>query len=375
MTARTVVHFLDSDTFGGCEQVILLLLAGLDRERWRPVLFHHESPGISRLLVEVDRLGIPRRSCPEINSRSIMTALPQVIRELRAIRADVVHVHLNWLLACRHQIAAAWASRVPAIVATSHLCGPIQHGRFDLLKRRLQASAVDRFIAVSDEVRDRLCSGLGLKESKVRVVRNGIQFTRFQQRADPALRAAVCDGCERPIVFTSARLHTQKGHIYLLDAARCIPEAVFVIAGDGPEHRRLEEYAKQIGVEDRVRFLGQREDVSGLLANCDVFVLPSLYEGLPLSVLEAMAAGKPVVATSIGGTKEAVVDGVTGLLIPPRDPSSMAAAIRKLLFDTSLAKRLGAAGRVRAAEAFSCESMARGVTRVYEEIFSSRYHT
>jgi glycosyltransferase involved in cell wall biosynthesis len=156
--------------------------------------------------------------------------------------------------------------------------------------------------------------------------------------------------------------------VYLLEAAAMVPDALFVFAGDGPERDSLKELARTLGVEGRVRFLGHRKDVPQLLASCDLFVLPSLYEGLPLSVLEAMAAGTPVVATSIRGTDEAVIDGVTGRLVPPEDPVALASAIRTMLTERSLAARLAEAGKTRVREVFSADAMVRGVTQVYDEL-------
>ena len=212
------------------------------------------------------------------------------------------------------------------------------------------------------------CQDLQVPESKVRVVQNGIQLANFGRPPDFALRAMLTGGIDRPIVFTPARLHSQKGHMYLLEAAALVPDALFVLAGDGPERDRLEAFARRLGIEGRVRFLGHRRDIPQLLASCDLFVLPSLYEGLPVTVLEAMAAGKPVVATDIGGTDEAVMHGATGLLVPPGSPVDLATAIRTLLSDQRLAARLAEAGRAWAVQEFSSASMVRGVTRVYDEL-------
>jgi glycosyltransferase involved in cell wall biosynthesis len=172
------------------------------------------------------------------------------------------------------------------------------------------------------------------------------------------------------VVLTVARLDEQKGHCYLLEAAAQVPEAQFVLAGDGPLRASLEAQARSLGVEDRVKFLGYRSDIADLLADCDVFVLPSLYEGLPLSILEAMSAGKPVIATHIGGTDEAVIAGETGLLVPPADSAALAAAIRSLLTDRPLAQRLATAGRARVAQEFSAAKMVQQVIAVYDELLA-----
>jgi glycosyltransferase involved in cell wall biosynthesis len=119
-----------------------------------------------------------------------------------------------------------------------------------------------------------------------------------------------------------------------------------------------------------VRFLGHREDIPQLLATCDLFVLPSLYEGLPLSVLEAMASRKPVVASKVAGNDEAVVDGWTGMLVPPMDGTALAGAIETMLADQRMAVRFGEAGRKRVAQMFSAEAMVRGVSDIYDELMA-----
>jgi glycosyltransferase involved in cell wall biosynthesis len=176
---------------------------------------------------------------------------------------------------------------------------------------------------------------------------------------------------ERPIILTLARLDKQKGHPYLLRAAVQVPDALFLLAGDGPERAGLENLVQQLGIAGRVLFLGYRQDIADLLKICDMMVLPSLYEGLPLSILEAMAAGKPVIATNIGGTNEAVIDGQTGLLVPPADPPALAAAIRKLIENPLLAGKLAAAGKEQVQREFSVETMICRVTQVYDEILDA----
>jgi glycosyltransferase involved in cell wall biosynthesis len=171
-----------------------------------------------------------------------------------------------------------------------------------------------------------------------------------------------------PVVFTPARLHKQKGHAVLLKAATLVPNAMFVLAGDGPERQSLEALAQELGVASRVHFLGERADVPSLLARSDAFVLPSMYEGLPVSVLEAMAIGTPVVATAVGGTDEVVEHGVNGLLVPPGNPERLADEISRVIGNTSLAASLSEGGKRRVREYFSSQSMLGGVLDVYKEV-------
>jgi glycosyltransferase involved in cell wall biosynthesis len=186
----------------------------------------------------------------------------------------------------------------------------------------------------------------------------------------PTPRAELTNDPAAPLVLTVARLDAQKGIPVLLDAVASVPDAAFVVAGDGPDRAALEARAVSLGLADRVRFLGHRRDVASLLAAADVLVLPSLYEGLPLSVLEAMIAGVPVIATAVGGTDEVVRDGETGTLVPPGDASALAAAIRRVLGDRERSSRLADAARALVAREHSVEAMVASVSRLYETLLA-----
>ncbi len=368
---RTVAHYFDSGGWGGSEQSLLHLLAHLDRRRWRPVLYHHGDRGSIRLVERALELGVEPRRLRRIRGKRAAGRLPQLYRELRDRRPAVFHAHLHWPLACRYELAAAALARVPAVVATVQLFPGISRLRA-LQLRALVVPGVDRYIAVSNDLARCLRRRVGVPEGKIRVVHNGIPVERFDRPPGDALRGALGGADGRPIVLTTARLDMLKGHAHLLEAAATVPEPVFVLAGEGPLRERLEARARQLGLEGRVVFLGHRDDVPELLAVADLFVLPSISEGLPLSVVEAMAAGKPVVATAIGGIDEAVVDGETGILVPPADPVALAAAIRRLLAEGSFARRLGEAGRARARREFSAEAMAERIGGIYAEVLSGR---
>jgi len=364
---RTVVHFIDSPTFGGTEQVLLHLLTGLDRQRWRSILLHHPEPGLAPLLEGARRVGVETRTVPRMAGMNTVTGLPRFLRVLQAERPAVFHAHLCWLLSCKYGLLAAALARVPGIVATAHQYMDPPWGRSTALQQRLFHRCAKRYVAVSQAVANQLCEGFGVPARKVQVIHNDIPF-REAGPPDPALRTALSRASARPIVLTVARLDQQKGHTVLFDAIRDVPDALFVLAGDGPEKTVLEAKARALGIADRVVLLGHRGDIGNLLAACDLFVLPSLYEGLPLAILEAMAAGKAVVATAVGGVAEAVLDGVTGVLVAPRDPSALAKTIRTLVADPLLAHRMGAAGRSRVQREFSSAAMVQEVMRVYEEV-------
>jgi glycosyltransferase involved in cell wall biosynthesis len=362
---RRVVHYVDSDTFGGSEEAALHLMASLDRGRWEPVLLHHPEPGIRRLVDEAARLGIRTRAVLRPAGNRIAGVIP-LWRALRAERPAIFHAHLSWPFACKSGVRAAWLARVPAIVGTAQLYLAPAGGR----RPRLVLGLYRRIIAVSEEVKRRYAAELGVPPRTLAVVRNAIRVTPAAPTRNAPLRAALVDGRPDFVVLTPARLHPQKGHTYLLQAAVQVPGATFVLAGDGPLRGELEAEAHNLGVAGRCVFLGQRDDVPALLAAADLFVLPSLFEGLPVSVLEAMAAERPVVATAIGGTDEAITSEESGLLVPPRDPAALASAIRRLQADPPFARGLAAAARARVEREFSSEATARNVMRVYDEVLA-----
>jgi glycosyltransferase involved in cell wall biosynthesis len=363
--SRTVVHFTDASIFGGAEQMILTLLAGLDHGHWSPILLHHDEAGLAELIDGSRRLNVRTVEVPRHQTRRAIGSF------LRQVRPTIFHAHLNWPLACSDGLVAAALSWVPGVVATQQLFVRIQSRR-RILRHRLLSLAVDRYIAVSHHMATLLREVCVFGARKVLVVHNGIPLPPFERKSRIDLRRSLAGGEDRPIVLTLARLAPQKGIGFLIEAAARVPEALFAVAGDGPERAALEAKADVFGVRDRVLFLGHRRDTPDLLASCDLFVLPSLYEGLPVSVLEAMASAKPVVATAVGGTDEAVEDAVTGLLVPPSDPGALAEAIRKVIADRPLAERLGAEGLRRVRREFSAESVAARTAEIYQALATGR---
>jgi glycosyltransferase involved in cell wall biosynthesis len=364
---RTVVHYIDTSEFGGAEQAMLDLMTGLDRSRWRPVLFHPEAPGL-RLLVEGAReAGIETRVVPVARGLGSARIIPRFRRLVREARPDVFHAHLNWPLGCSVGLLAAAAAGVHGIVATAHLVSDLPHGATISLQRRVVTRVVDRYIAVSRHVARALERVLHVPAERITTVLNAVASTGHQSSRPRLTR----DDTARPVVVTLARLTAQKGIGVLLRAAAELPDVSFVIAGEGPERDRLEAEARSLGITDRVEFVGFQRDSAALLASADLFVLPSLNEGLPLALLEAMAAGTPVVATAIGGIDEVVTHGEHGLLVPAGDASALASAIDTLLRGPALATRLASAARVRVREAFSMERKIREVTAVYDAVGGS----
>jgi len=241
--------------------------------------------------------------------------------------------------------------------------------------RRLYNHGVQAVIAISEGVRAMLITS-GVEPARIHLVPSGVEPERFapQPGARSAARAryGITDGQWLAVVVGA--LEERKGHTVLLEALAALrdPRLRVLCAGDGSLRDALPARAAALGLGDRVRFLGAVDDVAELLAAADAFLMPSHHEGLGVAALEAMAAGIPVVASRVGGLPEAVVDGETGLLVPPADPAALAAAITRLAADPAHARELGAAGRARVQARFSMTAMAEGTLAVYRELVEGR---
>ena len=367
-----VIQYTDSVEFGGAEQCLLNSISGFDLSLWQVVLMYHPAEGLGPLVCKALALGVSLRPIPGGKGARKFKSMILVYKTLRKERPDVFHAHMRWQSACASGILMAALSRIPSIIATLHLYVDVRLGITDRIKSMLIQACVDRFIAVSGWVAEKIHETVGSRKRKIAIVQNGIPVDRYWRPPDPILLEKLTSAGGQPIILTIARLVEQKGISYLLKAADSVPEAIFLLAGDGPDRVALESEANALGLKERVRFLGYREDIPALLSVCNLFVLPSLFEGLPLSILEAMAAGKPVVASAIGGVKECVVDGKTGILVPPEDPLALATAICRILRDQAFARSIAEAGQERAVQYFSINRMAKEVLKVYKESLSSR---
>jgi glycosyltransferase involved in cell wall biosynthesis len=219
-----------------------------------------------------------------------------------------------------------------------------------------------RMVAVSAQVRNYAIKKEKARAERLTVIENGIESLKIQtigHEKRTALRADIGVPEGGLLLLTVGRLTIQKGHTVLLDAISKLKETkiVFAFAGDGPQLEVLQKKAGTLDVNDHVRFLGVRNDINELLLSADVFVQPSLWEGLSLALLEALLAGLPVVATRVEGVIDVVEDGVSALLVPPNDPSALADAIDRLIKDGDLRAELGAAGKKRAQTNYSLDKM------------------
>ena len=365
-----VVHYVDTTTYGGLETTLATILEHHDRSRFDLVLACSPDAGLKPLRDAAQRADVRVLLVPRMG-RTSGRSWARFVVALRKERPVIFHAHLNWPLACHYGIAAAGAARVRSICATEHAFVDIPW-RLSIAVERGLSQVVRRYVAVSRAVADRLMATFGFPTAKLSIVHNGVAADRFSRAPDLRLRDDLAEPGQA-VILALGRLDRQKGQTYLLDAIAGIPGATLVLAGEGPERSRLELRARHLGLERRVRLLGNRSDIPALLAACDVLVQPSAsFEGFGLAALEGMAAGRPVVATDVGGVGEVVLHGRTGLLVPPRSAPALARALTQVLRDPRLARKLGAAGRSRAIAEFSVDRMMERLSAVYQELAEGR---
>lgn len=246
------------------------------------------------------------------------------------------------------------------------------YGKKHLLAYKIASRLYTKSVAVSHAIEHKVQECYGVPPEKTMTIHYGVELERFSNQRTPALKHELGLPADAVVYGTVARFTDQKGHVYLVEAAREIvkqkPDSHFVLAGDGPLRQMLEKKIHHAGLDDHFHLLGFRTDVEEVLKGFDVFVLPSLYEGLPNVVLEAMAGGLPVIATAVDGTPEAVVHNSTGLLIPPRDPGAIADAAKVLGRNQSLRREMGDRGRKRVEQEFSWRGEVEQFVKLYRSL-------
>lgn len=356
----------------GAEAVILALLeraAGADASEVQLGVFHHAGQAEPEVYT--------RARAASLSADLILcegqfdAAVPTRIRTL-ATASGVDAIHAHGYKADIYSWAAFAGRRRPALVSTCHTwydndLAVRLYGALD----RLVLRGLDEVVAVSGEVEARLLAA-GVAPDCVHLIRNGLNTAPFVQASGRRAGAN-----ERPLrVGFAGRLAPEKGvEVFLRAVAELapgLPDAEFVIAGDGPDRAALEHLAKQLRVQDRVHFAGRPASMPVYYASLDVLVSASRQEGLPMVLLEAMASGLPVVATRVGEVPNVVLNGQTGLLVEPDQPRALAAAVFLLLRDAMLRQRMGAAGQARAVAEFSVERMASDYEAVYRRAVRRR---
>lgn len=357
------LHVDTARTWRGGQNQALLTVTGLRALGHRTELVAHPDGVLRRRAAEGGGV-IPLAPRTEMD----LTAAWRLARVLRDLRPDIVHAHDP------HGVAMAALARSigrpepsPFLVASRRVDFRIRQNAFSRWKYR----QVDLFICASECIRQMLVAD-GVEPDRAVTVHEGIDIDHVDAAPPADVRALFWLPHGAPIVGNIAALVPHKGQRYLVEAAALVvgrmPDVRFLIVGDGELRDPLEQEVRREQLERHVIFTGFRPDVLSLLKGFDVFVLSSVTEGLGTSLLDAMAASRAVVATRTGGIPEVVVDGETGLLVPPRDARALAEAIIRLLGDEPLRRAFGAAGRERVERLFSADRMVAGTLAVYERL-------
>ena len=361
-----VVEVMATGTNGGAQEHVFSLVSRLNPARYdvRVVSLSHGS-SVRRL----QKSGIEASVIDEPDDRLAVLALAD---ELAAFEPEVVHNHMY-----RAEVVGTLAAlhlgekgcRRPAVVSTVH-SSRIRCVE-DREKLRQLTPLMDRLIVVSKAI-ERKIAGEGRRGAPISLIYNGVDLQRYNhQQPCCTLHEDYNIDPDAPIVGVVARLEAEKGHRTLLDAwplvLTAVPNAWLLIVGEGSERDSLESQADILGIAERVVFTGRREDVPAVTAALDISVLPSYREAQGLSVLEAMALSRPVVASAVGGIPEMIEDGVSGLLVPPHDCEALAAAIIRLLTDHPLADTLARRGHDLVHDRFCIELMVKAVSDLYDE--------
>ena len=343
----------------GAPKCLYALIKRINQKKYHPIFF---SPYQGPLIKKLRDIGVETI----VFKKNITLNLKRLIRE-----KSIDLVHVNTIVSTY----GAFAGKLARKKVLWHIHEDISKGLWNRFLRQLIRVLSDRIVVVSD----RIHRSFGNK-NKVTTIHNGIDIKEFVKDMEgDTIKQEFDLNKNFPIIGVIGSISPAKGHKYFLKALveveRKYPKVATLIVGESPPvfrrwRGRMEELVKRIGLKERVIFTGLREDISQIMAALDIFVLPSVYEAFGLVLLEAMAFKKPIIASNVGGIPEIVEDGITGLLVPPGDPESLAKAIIEITQHPKEAMKLGERGRERVKRYFSLDVYVQKIEKVYKEILS-----
>src|SRR5207302_1237241 len=395
LTPKKVVHIITRLDHGGSARETIQTVLGHDRGRFcvslafgRPDTMTADDAVLLKAdLQQLGQAGVAVFQVPplvrEINPVLDAWATFALWRMLCRVRPEVVHTHTSKAGSVGR--LAAWLAGIPVVIHTPH--GHLFYGYYGrflsslvCFGERFLARLTDRIVTLTDRGAEEHVRYKIAGQQKFVTIHGGNSLAPFRSMRVNATfkRRELGLPPEGPIIGTVGRLVPIKGHTWLIRAVPRVlaefPQACVVLIGDGPLRGELKELTAELGISPHVVFLGTRHDIPECLTALDLFVLPSLNEGMGRALVEAMAVGCPVVATCVGGIPDVVTDGATGLLVPPRDDRALADAILTLLRDRRLLAAYGEAAQRRVDERFDIETMVRSIERLYDEVWQKKRH-
>lgn len=376
MTPIPILYAISRMNIGGAQRHLLEVLAHLDRKIFAPTLYCLQARPKDPFVAEALALGVEvldgrvSRSLRGVGSFLQVLELSAELRRrgVRLVHSYLFHANLLGTLAAR-------LARVPVALASKRSLDTYAR-KEERWACRVGNRLADRVTVPAEAVKQHVHQEEGCPLEKIVVIPNGIDLDRVDGWASRDCVNSQERFSSGPLVGTVGRLSRKKGQGDFLEAAAMVlnhvPTACFLFVGDGPLRAELESRARELGVEGRARFLGSSGDAARILLQMDVFVLSSHMEGMSNALIEAMAAGLPVVATDVGGCAEVVVAGQTGILVPPRNPACLAEAIVTLLQNPERARSMGIAGRKRVETYFTTQTMVSRLETLYQVLLADK---
>jgi glycosyltransferase involved in cell wall biosynthesis len=372
MNKINVLHIIEDLNVGGLEELLSIIATGLNRDRYNIYVCCIEEGGqIAQELInhgiKVDILGI--------NTYHNPFNILRLAKYIKERKIDIIHTHMYF--ANTFGRLAAILAKTPIVISATY-SNYFEYKKRNILMERFLSRFTDVIIAASNSIKEFNAKQQRISLDKFKVIYDCASTEKFSKRMNSGVvKGQLGIEPDYSVVGCVARLSLVKGHSYLIRAAAEVlkryPKVKFLLVGDGPVRKELENLTEELGIEDKVIFAGARRDIPEMLSVMDIFVLPSaLREGCPLSVLEAMAMSKPVIASRLGGIPEEVSDGESGILVPPKDSKSLAEAIIKLLLDKSEARRMGQVGKKIFKHKFTKEIMLKKLESLYEELIAKK---
>jgi len=365
-----ISYIIEQLAKGGAERQLFELVKGIDRNRFIPMVICLSQGGY--WAAEIRKLNIQVIELPTGKKREF-AILFKLVKLLKATQPDLVHTYL-WSANTYGRIAAI-LSKVPTIIASERNLTEIGKDKniYMICIDRLLALFSNGIICNSNKASESLINNYSFDPEKVFTVHNGIDIDNFLKRTMISSRKKLA----QKVVGTIGRLFPQKNYRLFLDVAKIVldrfeDESIkFLIIGEGPLRNELVMYSKDLGIGDFLIFTGEREDIPQLLKNMDIFVMTSIYEGLPNAIIEAMASGLPVITTDVGGNGELVIDGETGFLCQTNDKVLIASRVIDLINDEMKARRMGEHGKKRILNEFGVEKMVKDTEQIYLKLLES----
>jgi starch synthase (maltosyl-transferring) len=352
---------------GGAERALVQIVTRLDRSRWEPFVFCLSGEGELAAVLRDAGIAVV---CLGANRRHGLRVVWRLSRRLAKLRPTILqtflyHANIAGRLAGR-------AARIPMIVSGIRVAE--KRSAFRLWLDRATGWMVARHVCVSQDVAAFSAARGRLPVSKIRVIPNGVDAARLAEAPRAELAQFGIPPASRTLLFVG-RLDPQKGPFVLLTAVKDLlprhPELHVLMVGDGPLGEKLRTWVAKENLQSRIHFAGRRNDVPSLFRAADLFVLPSLWEGLPNVVLEAMAAGIPTVASRVEGISDLLIDGRTGLIVPPNSPPDLAEAIARMLADPQQARRMAREAQRIVQERFTWQNVVEQYEQTYRELLAS----